>query len=123
MKIISSKVHGTLDYLVGFILIISPWLFGFASGGAQMSIPIILGLGAIIYSIVTNYELGFFKVIPFKVHLFIDALSGILLASSPWLFGFADHVYIPHLVFGLLEIIVVLLTRPYTLSHSANVTA
>lgn len=123
MKKISSKVHGTLDYLVGFILIISPWLFGFASGGAQMSIPIILGLGAIIYSIVTNYELGFFKVIPFKVHLFIDALSGILLASSPWLFGFADHVYIPHLVFGLLEIIVVLLTKPYTLSHSANVTA
>jgi hypothetical protein len=83
MKIISSKAHGVLDYLVGFILIISPWLFGFAAGGAETAIPVILGIGAILYSIVTNYELGFFKIIPFKVHLIINTLSGILLASSP----------------------------------------
>ena len=83
MKIISSKAHGVLDYLVGFILIISPWLFGFAAEGAETAISVILGIGAILYSIVTNYELGFFKIIPFKVLLIIDTLSGILLASSP----------------------------------------
>lgn len=114
MKIISSKLHGVLDYLVGIILIISPWLFGFANPGAQMTIPVTLGIGAIIYSIVTKYELGIFKIIPFRIHLIIDALSGILLASSPWLFGFADNVYLPHLVFGTLEIVVVLLTKTYT---------
>jgi len=114
MKIISTKAHGVLDYLVGVILIISPWLFDFANGGAQMSIPIILGIGAIVYSIITNYELGFFKIIPVKVHLLIDTLSGVLLATSPWLFSFADQVYLPHLIFGLLELVVVLLTRPVT---------
>lgn len=114
MKIISSKAHGMLDYLVGAILIISSWLFGFANGGAQTSIPVILGVGAILYSIFTNYELGAFKIIPFKVHLIIDTLSGILLASSPWLFGFADNVYMPHLIFGLLEVVVVLLTATNT---------
>lgn len=92
MKIINTKLHGVLDYLVGIILIISPWLFGFANRGTQSAIPVILGIGAILYSIVTKYEFGVFKIIPFRIHLIIDALSGILLASSPCLFGFADWV-------------------------------
>ena len=29
--------------------------------------------------------------------------AGAFLAISPWLFGFADFVWVPHLVFGLLE--------------------
>lgn len=114
MKIISTKLHGMLDYLVGFILIISPWIFGFADGGPEMWIPIFLGVSAFLYSIITNYELVIFKIISSKTHLTIDALSGILLASSPWLFGFADKVFIPHLLFGLLEIIVVSLTKTHT---------
>ncbi len=55
-----------------------------------------------------------FKIIAFKTHLTIDALSGILLASSPSVLRFADHVYLPHLLFGLLEIIVVALTNTQT---------
>ncbi len=117
MKIISTKVHGVLDYLVGFILIISPWLFGFANSGAQTTIPVILGIGTILYSIITKYELGIFKIIPFRIHLIIDALSGILLASSPWLLGFADNVRVPHLVFGILEIVVVALTKTHTSAY------
>ncbi len=122
MKIISTKLHGVLDYLVGIILIISPWLFGFANRGAQSAIPVILGIGAIVYSVFSKYELGIFKVIPFRIHLVIDALSGLLLASSPWFFGFADQVYMPHLIFGILEIMVVLLTKTQT-SADANFSA
>ncbi len=61
MKIISSKTHCVLDYLVGVILIISSWLFDFANGGPQMRLPIILGILAFLYSLLTNYELGVFK--------------------------------------------------------------
>jgi hypothetical protein len=45
-----------------------------------------------------------------------------LLASSPWFFGFADQVYMPHLIFGILEIMVVLLTKTQT-SADANFSA
>ncbi|MEJ7827105.1 MAG: SPW repeat protein [Segetibacter sp.] len=38
-------------------------------------------------------------------------MSGILLAASPWIFSFADTVYIPHLIFGLLEIGASLMTK------------
>ena len=111
MKIINSKLHGILDYVVSFIIIISPWLLGFADGKAEMWIPIILGIASIIYSVVTRYELGIWKVLPFKTHLTFDALSGIGLAASPWIFGFANNIYLPHLIFGILEIAVVAFTE------------
>ena len=37
-----------MDYLMGILLIASPWLFGFDRGGAETWVPVILGIGAII---------------------------------------------------------------------------
>lgn len=111
MHIISRRVHGVLDYVVGLLLIISPNVFGFATGGIEARIPVILGIAALVYSLFTNYELGVFKVLSFKAHLTMDVLSGILLAVSPWLFAFSDTVWRPHLLLGLVEIGAVLMTR------------
>jgi hypothetical protein len=112
MKIISTKVHGVLDYFVGILLIAAPWIFNFARGGAETWIPVILGAGAIVYSLLTNYEMGLSKTLSMKTHLTLDMLSGIFLAASPWIFGFNDIVYVPHLIFGILELGVVLMTDP-----------
>ena len=112
MRVIPSKMHGVLDYAVGMLLIVIPWLAGFARGGAETWIPVILGVAALLYSLVTNYELGRWKLLSFKTHLVIDFMSGVLLASSPWLFGFSEEVYMPHLVLGILEMVVVLLSAP-----------
>jgi hypothetical protein len=55
---------------------------------------------------------------PFSVHMVVDVASGLLLAASPWLFGFADRIWWPHLVVGLIEIAVPLLTgRQPAFSH------
>ena len=111
MKIISTKTHGIVDYMMGLLLIASPWIFNFATGGAEQWIPIILGASALVYSMMTNYELGVFKAISMKTHLNIDLMSGILLAASPWIFGFSDKVTTPHLILGLLEIGAALMTK------------
>lgn len=104
MKFIPTRVHGMLDYAMGLLLIASPWLFDFADGGAAQWIPIILGAGAIVYSLMTDYELGAVRRIPMKGHLALDAMSGGLLAISPWLFGFYDEVgFWPHVILGMLE--------------------
>jgi hypothetical protein len=120
MKIISTKTHGVLDYMMGILLIASPWIFGFATGGAEQWVPIILGAGALVYSMMTDYELGIFRTISMKAHLNIDLMSGILLAASPWIFGFSDRVTTPHLVLGLLEIGAALMTKtsPSTIYRS-----
>jgi hypothetical protein len=112
MKRISSTTHGVLDYVVGLALIAAPWLFGFASNGPDTQIPITLGIVTILYSIITRYEMGAIKWLPFRAHLVIDFLSGVFLAASPWLFNFADKVYVPHLAAGILELLVVLFTDP-----------
>jgi hypothetical protein len=111
MRIIPTKIHGILDYLVGALLIASPWLFDFADGGAKQWIPIVLGVSALLYSLMTNYELGASKTISMRTHLMLDLVSGIFLAASPWLFGFADEIYLPHLILGLFEIGASLMTK------------
>ena len=104
MRFLSTKVHGYLDYIVGALLIAAPWLFDFDRGEAETWVPVILGAGAIIYSLMTDYELGATRGISMRTHLTLDLMSGVLLAASPWIFGFADYVYVPHLVLGILEI-------------------
>jgi hypothetical protein len=112
MRFLPTRIHGMLDYVVGIALIAAPWIFDFADGGgAKMLVPIILGAGAILYSLMTDYELGIIHVIPMPVHLILDLASGAVLAASPWIFGFADEVKWPHVIFGLFEIGAALVTR------------
>jgi hypothetical protein len=115
LQFIPTKVHGVLDYLVAVALIFAPMIFVFqAVGGAAVTIPVVLGIGLFIYSLLTNYEWGVFKVINMKYHLVIDVLASALLALSPWLFGFADqawNAWVPHVVVGLTVILVVICSK------------
>ena len=111
MRFISTRTHGVLDYVVGALLIVVPYILGFADGTAAQWVPQALGLVAIGGALMTDYELGVMRVIPMPVHLMIDIGSGALLALSPWLFGFADKVFWPHLLVGIMEIGAGLMTR------------
>jgi len=96
---------------MGILLIASPWLFDFAAGGAETWIPVILGASMILLALMTDYELGATRKVSMRTHLMIDLISGALLAVSPWLFGFADYVWEPHLILGLLEVGAALMTK------------
>ncbi|MEX2574737.1 MAG: SPW repeat protein [Balneolaceae bacterium] len=110
MKLISTRIHGTFDYLFALTMIVSPWLFGFARYDSAMWVPILLGLFVIIYSFFTDYERGVIPDICVKTNLCLDGLAGVFLAVSPWLFGFANIVYVPHLIVGLAGMAAALLT-------------
>lgn len=111
MRFIPTRVHGILDYLVGLALIAAPWLFGFADNETARWVTIAIGATAILYSLLTDYELGIVRAIPMSAHLGLDFMSGALLAVSPWLFGFSEEVWIPHVIVGAFEIIAVLSTE------------
>jgi hypothetical protein len=104
MRFITTRVHGWMDYTIGVLLMLAPWLFGFANDRIETWLPVVLGAGVIVYSLLTDYELGAVRMIPMRVHLWLDFAGGALLAVSPWLFGFADYVWAPHLIVGLVEI-------------------
>lgn len=111
---IDTKTHGIIDYLTGVLLLIAPYLFGFANGGIEQWLPQLLGAMILVMSLLTNYELSAAKVIPLKVHLAVDIAGGVLLAASPWLFGFSQTVWWPHVLVGLMEIVVPLVTKKGT---------
>lgn len=110
MKPISTRLHGYLDYLTGLLLIASPWLFDFAAGGPETWIMVLFGVATIVYSLMTEYELGIARTISMKTHLLIDFINGAILSISPWMFGFADYVYGPHLILGVISMFVSVIT-------------
>ncbi|CAN5762970.1 SPW repeat protein [soil metagenome] len=110
MGALPTRIHGVLDYAMGALLIALPWLLGFAQGGAESWVPVAVGAGAIAYSLFTDYELGVVRRIQMPVHLWLDGAAGLLLAVSPWLFGFDQQVWMPHLILGILEMGAALLT-------------
>ena len=111
MSAIPTRIHGVLDYGTGLLLIGLPWLLGFARGGAESWVPVAAGASVIAYSLLTDYELGLVRRIQMPVHLWLDALGGVLLAMSPWLLAFDDHVWIPHVVLGVAEVGVAVMTN------------
>ncbi|MEO7350141.1 MAG: hypothetical protein ABIW32_09850 [Terrimesophilobacter sp.] len=116
MRFIPTKVHGVLDYLVAIALILAPWIFGFANiGGPAVIIPVVLGVGLIVYSLFTRYELGAFKLIAMPIHLVFDIAASLFLIASPFIFGFineAPNAWVPHIVVGVAVIIVVAFSQP-----------
>ena len=113
MRFIPTAVHAPLDYIVGVALIAAPWLFQFSGVTAASVVSIVLGIGLIAYSLITDYELGVWKVAPMAVHNLIDVVAGLFLAASPWLFGFANesaNVWVPHVVVGLAAVFLGLTT-------------
>jgi hypothetical protein len=111
MRPIPTKVHGILDYLTGALLIAAPWLFNFSDHDTARWVAIGMGLVFLGQSIFTNYEMGLVRRIPMSAHLTLDVLGGALLVASPWLLGFSERVYLPHLLVGLLAIGSGLLTQ------------
>lgn len=124
-RFIPTKVHGALDYIVAIALIFAPMIFGFQSvGGAAVMVPMVLGIGLFLYSLLTDYEWGVIKVISMPYHLMIDIAAAVLLLLSPFIFGFNDealNAWLPHVIVGIAVILVVICSQrtPASTDHMA----
>ncbi|RAU81613.1 SPW repeat protein [Pontibacter arcticus] len=111
MRFIPTRFHGILDYVVGILLIAAPWLFDFAEVEAAKWVAIIAGVVVLLQTIMTDFEVGIIRKIPMQSHLMMDFGLGVILALSPWLFGFNEQVYLPHLIIGVFSILASLTTH------------
>jgi len=111
--IIPRPLHAVLDYLWSMALFSAPELVGFADDDAARTVCKARAGGTTAMSLLTRYELGLIKVIPFNVHLLLDLLGGLMGLAAPWLFGYAKNEKARNtaLTFSLLELSVVALTR------------
>ena len=81
------------------------------AGGAETFVPAALGITGLIVTFFTKHEYGIVRKIPMIGHLWVDGFAGILRAASPWIFGFADTVWIPHVFLGVTEFVASLVTK------------
>lgn len=89
-KPITARIHGVLDYAAVAAFLNAPLVLGFR--GTPAAIVYWLSGIHLLMTGFTNFPLGLFKVIPFRLHGAIDLLAGLLLLVAPWVFGFADVV-------------------------------
>ena len=112
------EVHNVVDYLVGVALALSPFVFGFSDVVAARNVFLVLGIGLVAYSAITNYYYSVAKIIPLGAHMVMDALAGIALILSPALFGYreliTDGQFAWHFVMGIGALGLVALTRTRT---------
>src|SRR3954452_3481764 len=116
MNLIPTRIHGIVDYVVGVALIAAPWIFQFNDVSSAKWVAIGVGCTIIVYSLLTDYELGAIRPISMRGHLLLDVAGGGFLAASPWIFGFADdgtNVWLPHVLVGLGEVGIAAMSNPW----------
>lgn len=110
MGLRSTSDHGVLDYVLGLLTIGAPWLLGFAHGGSETWVLVVVGALGIASSLLTDYEWGAWRQLGLRLHLVLDGFRGLFLVLSPWLFDFAAAVWVPHAVIGFLVLVAAALT-------------
>ena len=82
MKLISTKIHGVLDYLTAGALFALPRLLGWNRSTTNLLTG--AALGTVGYSLLTDYEMGLVPVIPMRGHLALDAIQSAALGAAPF---------------------------------------
>lgn len=112
MKIISSKLHGVLDYIVVVFLLASPMIFKME--GTLSCFTYILAGVHFLLTIFTRFESGIIKLIPLPLHGIIEFFVAIILALVSFWFnrngnalGFYFYLYFA------IAIMIVFITTDY----------
>ncbi|NGP75449.1 hypothetical protein G3570_02310 [Balneolaceae bacterium YR4-1] len=77
--------HGLFDYLTVIYFFVAPSLFTLTPTVATISY--LLGAVHLMLTLFTNFPLGVKKIIPFRVHGFIELIVSVLLMIMPLLMG------------------------------------
>jgi hypothetical protein len=114
LRVIPTSIHGAIDHAVAPTLIATPEIFRLSKVSPEGLVAEVTGgLGAV-YANLTDYELSVKKLIPMKLHLAIDGVSGAALALVPHVSGARKRGlkhWLPHTLFGALEVGLALFTK------------
>jgi hypothetical protein len=89
-KPISARVHGVLDYATVAAFLNAPMVFGF-TGTTPATILYWLSGIHLLMTGCTDFPLGVFKWIPFRIHGAIEVVAGLFILVAPWIFGFSGN--------------------------------
>jgi len=89
MKFVTKQIHAFLDYPVAIALIGLPFLLSLGSSNPlALQLSVVTGIAALILTILTDHQLGIFRIISYQIHLMVDFLVGVLFVLAPFIFSF-----------------------------------
>lgn len=89
MRFVTKQIHAYMDYPVAVALMALPFLLGLGTSNAlALYLSVVTGIAAFILTLLTDHQLGVYKLVPYKGHLIVDALVGIVFVSAPFMFSF-----------------------------------
>jgi hypothetical protein len=112
---VDATLHGITDYTAGTALLtVLPRLAGVQGTESARQIRI-AGATHAGYSTLTDYPLGILRLIPYRVHLGLDAIGAIALGATPFMTGQwrkGRRRWVPHVALCLFELSALLITDP-----------
>jgi hypothetical protein len=105
-------VHGLLEYGLGLLSIMAPFIFSFETDRAT-ALSIALGTAVLVFGVVTVAPTGLVRSLPLDSHIVLDYLLALLLVASPFIFSFTDDgpAFAYFVVVGILHLLLTVLTR------------
>lgn len=112
-NLIPKSLHAWLDYPVALGLIAMPFLFNLGAGNPlAFWLSLVVGIGALTVTVLTDHQFGLIRVLPFKLHLAVDMIAGLTFLAAPFLLGFAGFEAVYYWVLGATVVAVVSLDAP-----------
>ncbi len=91
-KPLPRPLHGFLaDYPYAALIATAPETVGFTENQTATTLSRVVGVAVTGLSLLTRYEAGVVRVVPYRAHLAIDIATGGLALAAPWMFGFARN--------------------------------
>ncbi|MBO0143251.1 hypothetical protein JZX87_18920 [Agrobacterium sp. Ap1] len=109
MRLIPTLVHGVIDYIVGLVVIALPFVLGL-QGATRMTL-VALGIIAILYSLITDYELGAVRYLRVRFHLLLDIVFAVAMLALPSLLEFPPDLRWPNYLIGVAALVLVATTE------------
>lgn len=115
MTLFSTRTHGVLDYSSVILLLALPRALGWSKPVTRLLTG--SALAALVYSLLTRYELGVVKILPMPKHLAMDRTSGLTLCAAGKMTEEPSPVRAALLGLGLFEVMASLTTEREPAGH------
>jgi hypothetical protein len=110
---VSLSLHVLIEYGIGVLTIVAPFLFSFDSNAAEL-VAVLLGVGILMLAVMTDAPTGIARSLPVASHVVLDYVVALVLIVSPFVFGFSDDdgaATAYFLVLGVALMMLAVLTR------------
>lgn len=114
-RFITRNIHAYLDYPVALSLMAAPFLLQLGSSNPlAFWLAFGTGIAAFALTLLTDHQLGVFRVLPYSFHLAVDGIVGVTFLAAPILLGFSGIDAWYYWANGAAVVLVVALHKPET---------